>query len=78
MQQSFKYLCIVAGLLIRVIKKKISAKTYAGGTQKNRLNEASKEPSQWDGSFEHQNRCEKLMDKEIIIILSSKFLSRPM
>ena len=33
-----------------------------------------KEPSQWDGSFEHPKHMIKLMDKKIIAILSWKFL----
>ena len=34
----------------------------------------SKEPSQWDGSFEHPKHIFKLMDKNIITILRSKNL----
>ena len=32
----------------------------------------SKEPSQWDGSFEHPKHTFKLMDKKIIAILRRK------
>ena len=34
----------------------------------------SKEPSQWDGSFEHPKKIFKLRDKKIIAILRSKIL----
>ena len=34
----------------------------------------SKEPSQWDGSFEHQKQNFKQMDKKIITILRSTIL----
>ena len=34
----------------------------------------SKEPSRWDGSFEHPKHMFKLMDKKIIAILSKLFL----
>ena len=34
----------------------------------------SKEPSHWDGSFEHPKHMFKLMDKKIITILRRKFL----
>ena len=34
----------------------------------------SKEPSQWDGSFEHPKHILKLMDKKIFTILRSKIL----
>ena len=34
----------------------------------------SKEPSQWDGSFEHPKHMFKLMDKKIITILRRTFL----
>ena len=34
----------------------------------------SKEPSQWDGSFEHPEQMFKLMDKKMITILHKLFL----
>ena len=34
----------------------------------------SKEPSQWDGSFEHPKQMLKLMDKKILTILRHNFL----
>ena len=34
----------------------------------------SKEPSQWDGSFEHQKHMLQLIGKEIFTILRSKIL----
>ena len=38
----------------------------------------SKEPSQWDGSFEHLKHMSKLIAKKIFTILRSKHLSWPM
>ena len=35
----------------------------------------SKEPSQWDGSFEHSQHVFKLIDKKMVLILLSKILS---
>ena len=38
----------------------------------------SKEPSQWDGSFEYPKQMFKLMDKKILTIFTHFFLSWPM
>ena len=58
----------------------LSTKTYVVGTQKNHLG-YSKEPSQWDGSFEHPKHMSNLMGKnnynfmlKKILILSLYFL----
>ena len=47
-------------------KSYFSTKTYAGGTQKNRLNESS---------FEHPKQMFKVMDKKIFTILHLFYLS---
>ena len=65
-----------------------STKIYVAGTQKNHLDQTnkilflnqniccgySKEPSQWDVSFEHLKQMFKLMDKKLFTILQSNIL----
>ena len=59
-----------SGLQIRVCNRKLLFLFF----NQNICCWYSKEPSRWDGSFEHPKQVFKLVDNKIIAILSSKIL----
>ena len=65
----------VPGLKIRVRTRKL---LFLLLNQNICLSGYSKEPSPWDGSFEHPKHTFKLMDKKIITILRKMCLTGPM